>query len=101
MQDSLEGLRRDRVAIENDIGDVLVSLQFQDRIHQVLDHVLADIDRMSDTAHGLRADPASRVPESREWLAALSSTYTMLEQHQVHHGDRSAAKSADSSITFF
>jgi methyl-accepting chemotaxis protein len=101
MHDSLEGLRRDRTAVEADIGDVLVSLQFQDRIHQVLDHVVADIDRMSDTARSVRVDPAASIPESREWLAKLSSTYTMLDQHQVHHGDQSAAKSADSSITFF
>ncbi|WP_308811814.1 methyl-accepting chemotaxis protein [Stutzerimonas azotifigens] len=99
-----ERMRQESEAVGGEIADVLVSLQFQDRVSQMLGHVRADIERfealMSARAAqrdlGQTPDPV----DSQQWLNDLARTYTMPEQHDIHSGKRPTA-STDSDITFF
>ncbi|MFT4174536.1 MAG: methyl-accepting chemotaxis protein [Rhodocyclaceae bacterium] len=100
---SVDRLRQERSAVQSDIEHVLVHLQFQDRVHQIIDHVVADMQRLGDTADTQRAHPESAVPDSAQWRDTLARSYTTLEQRQVHSGTTrgEAAAPTESSITFF
>jgi methyl-accepting chemotaxis protein len=99
-----EAMRSQSEAVAQDIADVLVSLQFQDRISQMLGHVSGDIDKLFEHLHtrneqlSLGHQPAPLdVPR---WLDELAQTYTMPEQHDIHRGE-APGKRNDSEITFF
>ena len=96
LEDSLTELRERQRTIHADIQEVMVNLQFQDRVQQIVDHVLDDIAR-AETAAGEEIPP-----NVADWLTRLSSTYTTREQHALHHGLGTAKAAAPSSdITFF
>ncbi len=69
--------------IRSHIEQLIVSLQFQDRINQMIGVVDGDIQRLSDQIG--RAEPP---PEPHAWLADLERQYTMREQR--HDQGRSA-----------
>ena len=96
-------LREENKVIGAEIAEVLVSLQFQDRVSQVLDHVQNDMNKLEHNIEDCRRDIAAGKVESPfdagQWLEELSRTYTMPEQHAVHSGKSVAAQSDD--ITFF
>jgi methyl-accepting chemotaxis protein len=106
LADSSDVLRRETQVIGAEISEVLVALQFQDRVSQVLGHVGNDMRKLKERiatqeeqfAEG--AAPASI--DAATWLDELSHTYTVPEQHVVHRGGapRTTAASA-SEITFF
>ena len=84
--------------IGNEISDVLVALQFQDRVSQILSHVINDL-RKLDQQLAAAQEGAPCVFDADAWLADLASTYTMREQVDVHSGRQVAQE--DSDITFF
>ncbi|HEY8907823.1 MAG TPA: methyl-accepting chemotaxis protein, partial [Rhodoferax sp.] len=106
-------LRQESQLIQGEISEVLVALQFQDRVSQVLGHVRNDQDKLSETlAQGeqqLAQGQAMPVIDTDAWLDALASTYTTQEQYAMHGGahatgiSHSAASDTSSStdITFF
>lgn len=82
--------------IQNAIADVLVGLQYQDRVSQILSHVTADLERLQQFV-----DSGARHIDPERWLEELSRTYTTLEQHDHHKGVRNNSAASASSITFF
>ncbi|MEW5902801.1 MAG: methyl-accepting chemotaxis protein [Pseudomonadota bacterium] len=100
---SAEVLREENKVIGAEIAEVLVSLQFQDRVSQVLDHVQNDMNKLEHNIEDCRRDIAAGKVETPfdagQWLEELSRTYTMPEQHAVHSGKSVATKNDD--ITFF
>jgi methyl-accepting chemotaxis protein len=98
LADSSQSLRQESQAVGQEIAQVLVALQFQDRVSQVLGHVRDDqnkLKRSLDEQQGpVAIDPV-------DWLQALARTYTMPEQHAVHRGERVQAAAAEPDITFF
>lgn len=105
LNDSADVLRRESQLIQSEISDVLVALQFQDRVSQVLTHVRSDLDKLDQTleasgqqlAAGVRPTPL----DTQAWLDALTSTYTMPEQFATHGGQPAQAQASASEITFF
>jgi methyl-accepting chemotaxis protein len=89
-------LHQENKAVGDEISDVLVALQFQDRVSQMLGHMRDDIQRLGTHL----SEPCERV-DARTWLNELSHTYTMPEQHAIHHGRRNTAADSASDITFF
>lgn len=90
--------------VGQEIAEVLVSLQFQDRVSQVLSHVDHELSRLSDRlvlAHqDVAAGKAAGLVDVEAWLAEMASGFTTPEQHRIHRGE--SAQGADSSeITFF
>ncbi|KIV72348.1 Methyl-accepting chemotaxis protein [Pseudomonas sp. FeS53a] len=96
-------LRNDNAVVGEEISEVLVALQFQDRVSQMLGHMRDDISRL---AQHLEEDDARHV-DARSWLDELSRTYTTPEQHAIHQGRKSSqsttsgASESASDITFF
>ncbi|MBI5005504.1 MAG: methyl-accepting chemotaxis protein [Nitrosomonadales bacterium] len=106
LSDSAEILRNESQIIGNEISEVLVALQFQDRVSQMLMHVRNDLGKLDEHLRACgserAAGNASAPMDARAWLAELAQTYTMPEQHAVHGGKQQAqAQNSSSDITFF
>jgi len=99
-----ERMRQESEAVGAEIAEVLVSLQFQDRVSQMLGHVHADIqklqDHLADRAMQREQGGKVTVADTQRWLNDLERTYTMPEQYDIHQGKRPTA-AANSDITFF
>lgn len=84
-------------AIRGNIEESLVSLQFQDRIGQMLDVVRTDIQKLQQqVAH---AGPGE-LPATSVWLEELQMTYTMQDEYRNHSKDQASAEN-ETEITFF
>ena len=109
LAESSEHLRSESVIIGDEINNVLIALQFQDRVSQVLNHVNQDLGKLKqkiDDGQAQQRDGKDHQPiEAGRWLDELSQTYTMPEQHVVHgggtHRKTKAAESNGGDITFF
>ncbi|MFZ2853342.1 MAG: methyl-accepting chemotaxis protein, partial [Rhodocyclaceae bacterium] len=91
---SAEILQRESSGIRNEVTDVLVSLQFQDRVSQMLGHIEQDMHKLEARTSG------AGILDANAWLDELARSYTTDEQRVVHHGVASARPAA-SEITFF
>lgn len=96
--DSAQALQTQNQMIGDELSEVLVSLQFQDRVKQILAHVCDDLDALQQW---LACDQDSREPlDARRWIEASAKRYTMVDQHQAHAGQAVAAPQSN-EITFF
>lgn len=82
---SAHALRQESQAIRQEIDEVLVAVQSQDRITQMLQHVQADQERLADNLSA-PATPGGDTLEPHRWLDALRSTYTTPEEQAAHDG---------------
>jgi methyl-accepting chemotaxis protein len=81
--------------VQSEVSDTLVHLQFQDRVGQILQNVVADMEKFVSRLGG---HPSAL--DVDHWLAELASTYTTREQNAIHQGHQ-AAMPTESEITFF
>jgi len=90
--------------IGDEIADVLVALQFQDRVSQILGHVRNDQGKLEErlTSHSQSVQAGQTIGpiDASVWLHELAKTYTTAEQTVAHSGSAASA-SADTEITFF
>jgi len=98
-------LQQESSGISNEISDVLVSLQFQDRVSQILSHVRKNMDSLNRHLLQIREDRASPSGQAKkinaqEWLAEMELTYATQEQRLNHHGENSS-NIAKQETTFF
>ncbi len=104
---SAQVLEHESAAVQTSVEEVLVNLQFQDRVSQILGHVIGDMEKLAgaiaDQEANLRHGKPVIAIDTSEWLRSLQKTYTTLEQVDVHRGSGSAqSKGANNSeITFF
>lgn len=105
LSDSEELLRTENKAINNEISDVFVDLQFQDRVSQILTLVSDDLNKLEQHLNEFKDDERSDgLPRSvnvDQWLEELSMTYTMEEQQAAHQGSKAEINTHQSNITFF
>lgn len=88
------------IGIRDEISDVLVSLQFQDRVSQILSHTRDDMRKFeAHVSDNLNAEKRTPI-DAEAWLDELSKTYTTTEQRKMHSG-ADTAQSDSSEITFF
>lgn len=88
--------------IQTEIARSLVEFQFQDRIGQTLEHLRESIDEFPHLLADALAEAPTRVfPfDTHGLLDRLKSSYTMVEEHEVHtSGEAVAVK--ETEITFF
>jgi len=90
-----ENLKEVNTTMQGEISETLVHLQFQDRIGQILQSVIQEMEKFQDR---MARNPTAI--EVDDWLEELQNTYTTQEQRAVHRGE-SAAAAEDSEITFF
>ena len=91
------------IAIVKEINDILVSLQFQDRVSQILQHVTRSMhqfsgvlaDKQGQRQHGIYEDY-----HVEGLLAELQKGYTTEEQRRLHNGE-SAGGPEDVEVEFF
>jgi len=88
--------------IRSDVDNLLLSLQYQDRVNQMLTVVIDDMSRLQR----IITINNSRIPASDEWLSELSSRYTMHDERDRHqqaarNGDGGNAKPDSDEVTFF
>ena len=96
MEASTAALRDESAGVQAEIDDVLVALQFQDRMSQILTHVESDLGRLGEQAQqGMVASV-----DVGAWLTQLESTYTTPEQYDNHAG-KANTSAASTGITFF
>ncbi|WP_234413677.1 methyl-accepting chemotaxis protein [Ideonella sp. A 288] len=97
-------LKDESVVIKAEIDEALVQLQFQDRVSQIMSHVMQNIGSLPDYLQRHRQDCAQqgalRPLEPQALLTELKSTYVMADQHALHHGT-AVAQADDTEITFF
>jgi len=92
---TVDQLEEDNREVDQEVCDILINLQFQDRISQILDHVQRDMSKLVSVL-----EQAGTLPLPPAWLNALEQTYTTLEQRQTHAGER-PDKSTQSQVDFF
>ncbi|QEW08409.1 methyl-accepting chemotaxis protein [Nitrincola iocasae] len=101
---STDALYSESKAVGSQIGHVLVSLQFQDRVSQIMNHVSQDMGKLQLELSARREKMnAGERPEPMNvdnWLIELGRTYTTPEQHALHD-DTQQSCSDDAEITFF
>jgi methyl-accepting chemotaxis protein len=101
-----QALMQEGLAIRDEINDVLVAVQSQDRISQILQHAQADQGKLLDALSG-RAQPLNRW-EPGAWLQELRASYTTPDEQAAHDGRPlppagmpARAAAAEQDTTFF
>lgn len=100
-------MQRESSGIRDEIADILVSLQFQDRVSQILAAVTSTLNQFHVYMHEQR----ERLSGGEEGVAmdcsvvldAMERSYTTSEQWQLHSGTAAASShsSQDDDVTFF
>lgn len=102
---SAHQLEAESTQVQNDIAQVLVSLQFQDRVSQMLGHVISDIHKLSQYVSRQSSNLVNggqiETIDSHQWMQELNKTYTTLEQVAVHQNKSHAHQDKTSEVTFF
>ncbi len=98
---SSDELRQESVGIRDEIADILVSLQFQDRTSQILASTCTNIDAFQVQVQRELPGPEAMAPahamDVEALLADMKRTYTTDEQY-LHHGEN---RRAGDAVTFF
>ncbi len=71
-------MREKGLVIRRDTENLLVNLQFQDRMSQILNALDQDMQRMQQATH-----ERAMLPAPAEWLDRLATTYTMDDQRNA------------------
>jgi len=102
---SEELLRSENKAINYEIANVFVALQFQDRVNQILTLVSDDLNKLEQHLNELNNEQAieglSRSVDAEQWLEELAMTYTMEQQLAAHEGANTGINTRQTNITFF
>lgn len=97
-------MRQENAGIKNEIADVLISLQFQDRTSQILSSVRNDMEKMHRQVRSNLTAPQhghTSAFDAKQWLDELEKTYPTAEQQSIHQGQEAAAPVASDEVTFF
>jgi methyl-accepting chemotaxis protein len=98
MGGAAEQMRHHGNIIRNDVENLLVALQFQDRISQILDVVMTDINKLQQTVGQIGEE---ELPSTEQWLQDLQSTYTMEEEYRSPGDHTQQSTNDNTEITFF
>ncbi|WP_370646463.1 methyl-accepting chemotaxis protein [Photobacterium sp. OFAV2-7] len=106
LTDSTSLLQDKNLDIQREISGVIVSLQFQDRVSQIITQVEKNLDKLqaeiSDYESEQHSDDEAHRLDVTNWLNEMKRDYVAQEQHHNHEkGEATTASSKDSEITFF
>jgi methyl-accepting chemotaxis protein len=79
--DEANTMRKHGLIVRSEVEKLLISMQFQDRVSQILQAVIADMERLQPHLDSQSEEP---LPDAKAWLAELRQTYSMEAQHQAH-----------------
>lgn len=104
LADAANALVRESEGVQDEVAQVMVSMQFQDRVNQILAQVHSDMERFASYARAraqeLAAGSFPAPIDANAWLREMEATYSTLEQRNNHAGLQSRGP-ADSEVTFF
>ncbi|MES2674758.1 MAG: methyl-accepting chemotaxis protein [Pseudomonadota bacterium] len=102
---SAQLLEQESAQVQTDIAEVLVNLQFQDRVSQILNHVINDMQKLNGIIDkqkiNLKNGNEIETINVNEWMTELHRTYTTLEQVAVHKGVQNISTPSYTEVTFF
>ena len=107
LAESASLLQNESTDIHREISSVIVSLQFQDRVSQILSHVRQNMESLSGHLIASEQNSNSSGPiqiDANRWLAEMELSYATDEQRNIHHGRTTRSVNAQPSsadITFF
>ena len=81
--DSADAMNQHGMVVRGEVEQLLIAMQFQDRVSQILEGAHNNMQQMEQTLHQLADDGA---PSSDEWLQALNQTSRMNDQ--IYNGAR-------------
>jgi methyl-accepting chemotaxis protein len=90
---SAEQFRGEGESIKNEVMESMVQLQFQDRVGQILSHVVKSIGDLAENAAAMDAagDGVETDGAAADYLAGIAQSYTTDEQRRIHEGAAAAA----------
>lgn len=97
---SAERMREQGLVIRHDVENLLITLQYQDRVSQILQVVDDDMTRLLEN---LENGTGTYTPTPEEWLDHLGGSYTM-DDERINHTQQKAAQGTpkpEDEITFF
>lgn len=102
LSEAAKVMQEESKGISRELTDILVSLQFQDRVSQILSQVRNNIDNLHRQLLERKQNSADQLKpiDAKEWLAEMEVSYATQEQRQNHAGVKSAPAAAQ-EITFF
>ena len=86
-------------SIKSEVCESLVQLQFQDRVGQILQHVVRSMQRAQSLPESAGSQSSAR-EQVQQHLESMMSSYTTDEQRQLHRG-LGAQTAAPQDVTFF
>ena len=92
-------LRAEGEQVQQEVAQVMVALQFGDRVSQILDHAAGALRDLARDFAG-----AAALPDADGMLARIAAGYTTQEQRLTHQGQAAAAEAGgdgEADITFF
>ncbi|VAW77341.1 Methyl-accepting chemotaxis protein [hydrothermal vent metagenome] len=100
LMDATEELADTGTGIQNEISNVLVSLQFQDRVSQILSQLIQHISALRERLGDRGIDAEATPIDLQTWMDEMESGYTTFEQKLNHQGitDHEPAKA---QVAFF
>lgn len=100
---SSERLQQESIGISEEIANILVSFQYQDRVNQMLmtssDNIGFVKDYLSSYVGQVQRGEASAIDHAYV-IDKMREAYTMVEQHALHGDDTTGSQGKD-EITFF
>ena len=99
MAEATEALENNAHTVRDRIANVLVSLQFQDRVTQLLAHSRGDIERFGEQIQGVAEGEPPPPLAVDAWIRDMESKYVALEQHDDPAAVVDRATATD--VTFF
>ena len=104
LSESSDLLQRESGGIREEIGDVLVSLQFQDRVSQILTHSRDSLDALVvelQSYQSRRASHPEAALDASAFMQRIAGGYTTQEQRLNHDGQSTVDAQDGGDITFF
>jgi methyl-accepting chemotaxis protein len=87
--------------IHQDISEVLVSLQFQDRTSQILAQAEQSLQRLSSAVEQQGETTMASSLNIEQWLKEMSMEYVTKEQLDNHFGKKQQAEADEENVIFF
>ena len=95
---SVESMARERDEVRDEISNALVSLQFQDRVSQILMHVSHSMEMLTARL----AEGSLRDSDVKAWVDEMSQAYTTSEEFDnLHYQPRGKQQQAGNEISYF
>ncbi len=96
LSDSMQVMERDGEVLRDQISDALVALQFQDRISQIMAHVIGNVEKLHDAI----VEQAEDARNIDAWLDEMEHAYSVPEEFANLRGE-SKRHHRPSGVTYF